>query len=107
MVTAMSDRTISRSSSSTSPTSRTAARSRRVGARFAGPAAFAALLLGSVPTAATEPCAPLEAHSLLETPAAGDVFVRAGAAACDRIAIEVVGRGLEQAFTLSFDVRFP
>lgn len=26
---------------------------------------------------------------------------------CDRIAIEVVGRGLEQAFTLSFDVRFP
>ena len=66
-----------------------------------------ATIPSSTPARAADPCAPLAAGAVLTAPQPGDVYLRAGAAACDRIAIEVVGRGLEGAFTLGFDVRFP
>jgi hypothetical protein len=62
---------------------------------------------GTGPAVADEPCAPLAARATLAAPQDGDVYLRAGSAACDRIAVEVVGRGLEGAFTLAFDARFP
>jgi hypothetical protein len=117
METDMWDRTTSRSSSSISPTSRTAARkgpaevarlARRVAVVSLAVAALpAAAIPSSTPARAADPCAPLAAGAVLTAPQSGDVYLRSGAAACDRIAIEVVGRGLEGVFTLGFDVRFP
>lgn len=56
---------------------------------------------------AAGPCAPLAAAPTLAAPQTGDLYLRAGAATCDRIAVEVVGRGIEGAFTLAFDLRYP
>ncbi|HUD70713.1 MAG TPA: hypothetical protein VMQ62_02020 [Dongiaceae bacterium] len=60
-----------------------------------------------MPAGAGDPCTPLAAHATLASPQDGDVYLRAGSAACDRIAVEVVGRGLDGAFTLAFDLHFP
>jgi hypothetical protein len=62
---------------------------------------------GLAPAVAAEPCTPLAARPLLTGPQDGDVYLRTGASTCDRITVDVVGRGLEAAFTLAFDVRFP
>ncbi len=62
---------------------------------------------GIAPAGADETCAPLAARATLAAPQDGDVYLRAGSAACDRIALEVVGHGLEGVFTLAFDLRFP
>jgi hypothetical protein len=66
-------------------------------------AAFPAGAAG--PTA--PPCAPIAVTPRLTTPAAGDVYLRAGAAACDTIEIEVAVHGLQGVFTVSFDLGYP
>jgi hypothetical protein len=56
---------------------------------------------------AAPPCTPLSAAPRLSAPAAGDVFLRAGAASCDTIELEVAVHGLAGIFTVGFDLAYP
>jgi hypothetical protein len=53
------------------------------------------------------PCSPITVTPRLTAPAAGDVYLRAGAAACDTIEIEVAVHGLQGVFTVAFDLAYP
>src|SRR5262245_8691351 len=108
MAMATSDRTISPSSSSTSPKSRTAVRS-----TSRSPAVGAASLLlavaggAALAAGAPAPCTPLAVRAALEEPKPGDVYLRPGGATCDRAEVEIAARGLTGVFTASFAVRYP
>jgi len=53
------------------------------------------------------PCTPISVTPLLAAPAAGDVSLRGGAAACDTIEVEVAAHGLTGIFTVAFDLAYP
>src|SRR5262245_58104096 len=112
---AMSDLTTSRCSSSTSPKNRRAVR-RIPGLRF-HPAFLLGLGLGlglaspflliAPALAETPSCRALEARATLLEPRAGDIYLKPGAATCDRVEVDVAGRGLAGVFTASFRLVYP
>lgn len=59
------------------------------------------------PAATAAPCAPLAISAGLTQPKSGDIYLRPGPATCERVEVEVAGRGLEGVFTVSFSVRYP
>jgi len=67
----------------------------------------AALLWLPSPVAAADPCTPLSLKPLLAAPQAGDLFLRAGAATCDTLEIEVTAQDVPRLFTVSFDLSYP
>lgn len=52
-------------------------------------------------------CPPAAFRQDLESPQAGDLYLRAGRASCTTLEIDLVAHGVEGAFTLSFDLRYP
>ena len=56
---------------------------------------------------AAPPCAPMTFEAALAAPAAGDLYLRPGAAACDRLEVQVAAHGVQGIFTVSFDLAYP
>lgn len=65
------------------------------------------IALPALAASAPPPCTPLSLASRVTTPAAGDVYLRAGAASCDTIELEVAAHGLGGIFTVAFDLAYP
>jgi hypothetical protein len=66
----------------------------------------AAAALASVTTAPSD-CTPLALRPALASPVPGDIYLRAGAATCTGIDVEVAASGLAGVFTVAFDLRYP
>jgi hypothetical protein len=67
----------------------------------------AALALDAGARSVWPSCPPAAFRQDLESPQAGDLYLRVGRVSCTTLEIDIVAHGVEGAFTLSFDLRYP